>query len=72
MRILNASIDVHELTPITAAIKTLSEEDIIWESVTERLIEERPGLTIVQNEYLNTAPNECTYYNLPDHHAVDF
>lgn len=29
-----ASIDVPELTPITAAIKTLAEKDITWEAVT--------------------------------------
>ena len=38
--ILVASIDVHDLRPATAAIKTLAEHEINWEDVTTRLIEE--------------------------------
>lgn len=38
--ILVASIDVTALRPVTAAIKTLAERDLTWDTVTERLIEE--------------------------------
>lgn len=37
--ILVASIEVPELQPVAAAIKTLAEKDISWGDVTSRLIE---------------------------------
>ena len=39
--ILVASIEVHQLHAVTAAIKTLAEKDIKWEEITSRLLEER-------------------------------
>lgn len=36
--ILVASIDVTQLQPVTAAIKTLSEDKLSWEDVSGRLI----------------------------------
>lgn len=36
-----ASIQVPQLLPVTAAIKTLAEMDITWENVTSRLLEDR-------------------------------
>lgn len=69
--ILIASIDVLELTPVTAAIKTLAEKDITWETVTERLIEEWRGLTNAHKEDSKLARNVCTYCNRPGHHAAN-
>lgn len=42
--ILIASIEVPELGAVVAAIKTLADEDVKWETVSERLIEEGRGL----------------------------
>ena len=44
--ILVASIQVPELAPVTASIKTLSDDRITWHSVTSRLIEETKSLSI--------------------------
>ena len=38
--ILLASIEVEEMGPVVAAIKTLSEDKVTWDAVAERLIEE--------------------------------
>ena len=35
------SINMSELAPVTAAIKTLAESEIKWEAVSSRLIEEK-------------------------------
>lgn len=40
VRILLASIEVEEMGPVVATIKTLSEENLKWDSVAEILIEE--------------------------------
>ena len=42
--ILVASIDVSELLPATAAIKTLSDKEVKWEDVSSRLIDEAKNL----------------------------
>ena len=42
--ILVASVEVPALRPATTAIKTLAENDLKWETVAERLIEEAKGL----------------------------
>lgn len=42
--ILIASIDVPDLKPVVAAIKTLSDSVATWETVSERLIDEWRGL----------------------------
>ena len=42
--ILVASVQVPSLRPATTAIKTLAEDDLKWETVAERLIEEAKGL----------------------------
>lgn len=39
-RILVVFLEVARLHPVTAAIKMLAEEDINWEDVTSRLLEE--------------------------------
>lgn len=44
--ILVASIDVTELSPVTASIETLSNDKITWEAVSTRLIEEVHTLTL--------------------------
>ena len=58
--ILVASIDVQELLPVVAAIKTLSDRDMKWESVTSRLIEESSDASssAVIN-HANTANSSC-------------
>ena len=38
--ILLAFVDVPELNPVIAALKTLAEEDITWDTVTTRLLDE--------------------------------
>lgn len=38
------SVDVPQLQPVTAAIKTLAKDKISWEAVTSRLIEEQKAL----------------------------
>lgn len=43
--ILVASIDVPELMPVTASIKTLAEADVKWEEVANRLIEDSKSIS---------------------------
>lgn len=43
--ILVASIEVQELMPVTASIKTLSESDVKWEEVSNRLIEDSNSIS---------------------------
>lgn len=42
--ILVASIDLPEMAPATAAIKTLADKDVNWESISSRLIDEAKNL----------------------------
>ena len=42
--ILIASIEVHGMRAVVAAIKTLADVDVKWDTVVERLIEEWCGL----------------------------
>lgn len=70
--ILIASIEVPELAPVTAAIKNLAEADIKWETVSERLIEEWRGLSIVHKEHAKVAKNQYTYCKRPRHQAANY
>ena len=42
--LLVASINVHEMRPMAAAIKNLADEDLNWDAVAKRLIKEFRGL----------------------------
>lgn len=43
--ILIAAIDTPESTPATTAIKTLDEDEITWEDVSSRLVEEHRSIS---------------------------
>ena len=72
--ILLASIDVEELGPVVAAIKTLSEESVKWDGVAERLIEESRSIRTSGHVQATVAkshrPREnCDYCHRPGHPA---
>ena len=68
--LLIASIDVLKRGTVTAAIKTLAEKDMTWETVTEILIVEWLGLNAVQKEDAKVSKNRCTYCNRYGHRAA--
>ena len=57
--ILVASIEVSELLPVVAAIKTLSERDVKWETVSARLIEESKAVKREFKEEAKAASAGC-------------
>lgn len=68
--ILVSSIEVKSLRPVTAAIKTLAEDDLIWEAVTERLIEKRRALrgeTQEESAYTAKSNEGCGICNKKNH-----
>ena len=71
--ILIASIEVPEMRAVVAAIKTLADQDVKWDTVAERLIEEWRGLkkTIRTGESSATAKGkrECDFCSRPGHTA---
>ena len=71
--ILIASIEVPEMRAVVAAIKTLADQDVKWDTVAERLIEEWRGLkkTIRTGESSATAKGkrECEFCSRPGHTA---
>lgn len=73
--ILVASIQVAELAPGKAAIKTSAELDLKWESVSSQLIEEIKTLTFgtvsVKSSAASSA-NVCGFCSSPGHHTKDY
>ena len=71
--ILIASIEVPEMRAVVAAIKTLADKDVMWDVVSERLIEEWRGLkkTIRTGESSATARGKkvCDFCSRPGHSA---
>lgn len=65
--LLVASIDVHELQPAVAAIKTLSEKDVNWETVSARLIEEVTNLKSGNRNRANAVTQGCGICGKPNH-----
>lgn len=66
--ILVASIEVSELTPVTAAIKTLADKDLNWEEVSSRLIEECKALrTSSGKDRAAAASCVCALCHKPGH-----
>lgn len=67
--ILVASIQVPELAPVTAAIKTLAEDDLKWDAVSSRLIEETHSLKSesVNRSSAAKAGNICELCHKPGH-----
>ena len=71
--ILIASIEVHEIRAVAAAIKTLADADVKWDTVAERLIEEWRGLkkTMQTGESSSTAKGKkvCDFCSRLGHPA---
>ena len=71
--ILIASIEVHEMRAAVAAMKTLADADVKWDTVAERLIEEWRGLknTMQTGESSATAKGKkvCDFCSRPGHTA---
>lgn len=59
--ILLASVEVQGMCPVLAASKTLSEESVKWDAVTERLIEEWRGLCTTGPNHTEVAKMNCTF-----------
>lgn len=64
---LIASIEVFAFPLWLQLSKTLTEEDITWETVRYRLIEEWQSLNPVTSEHWKVGKNICSYWNRPDH-----
>lgn len=70
--ILIASITVDELKPASAAIKTLTDDNLKWEDVTARLIEEVKSLKVDHNQSSRQAThnqNGCAICGKSNHHT---
>ena len=65
--ILVASIEVPELGPATAAIKTLADKDVKWEDVCARLIDESKTMKSGSRHRSNLATNRCGICNKTNH-----
>lgn len=69
--ILISSIDLPELKPVVAAIKTLSDNDATWETISERLIDECRGFgkTVQLGESSTAASANCNFCSKRGHRA---
>lgn len=67
--ILIASVDAIELVPTTAALKTLSDENATWDTVSARLIEEQQSLKSKYRrlEKVQTAKPYCHLFSKKGH-----
>ncbi|KAI0557113.1 gag-polypeptide of LTR copia-type [Gracilaria domingensis] len=67
--ILISSIDASELIPITAALKTLTDDSATWDTVSARLIEEQHSVKAEQKrlERVHTAKSYCHICNKSGH-----
>jgi hypothetical protein len=59
--ILVASIKVSKLAPVVAAVKTIPSEDIKWDTVASRLIEDWKDLPAVKEEASFVAHVKCDF-----------
>lgn len=68
---LIASIEVAEMSPVVAAIRTLADTDVKWESVAECLFDEWRGLkkTVQTGETGAAATVPCNYFSRPGNRA---
>lgn len=72
--LLVSSIDVPELSPVTAAIKTLSDDKAKWEDVTARLIEEQQSIRMKtpKHERLNAGlEDQCHICHKRNHNTAN-
>lgn len=69
--ILVASIEVSELSAVTAAIKTLAEKDLVWEDVSSRLIEECKSIKTSHKDRASAASSVCGLCKKPGHTIDD-
>lgn len=72
--ILIASIKVQKLAPVVAAIKTIPDKDMKWDTVAARLIEDWKDLPKVKEEAVQTsysAQDKCEFCGRPGHSEGD-